>query len=231
MHQEKPSQSDADHIEKRRAQARARYHQNREQICAARARRHLSPEQVERLRERDRATYWRNRERILAAKPWRREQLSPEQRGRRRATDRAYYAKHKITITARQRGRRAHKSEDQRCHDQAFARQYEAHLKERLAHGPQWPLLGGPYGAPEVDIGATLTCRLRGPQQVKAWSEGRIPWPLTGTGRRGAKLTYVLCGDLRRALETEHYLAVAYWWGVSHSTVIKWRRALRVHQP
>lgn len=80
----------------------------------------------------------------------------------------------------------------------------------------------GPYAAPTCELGARLTCTVRGKVQVAGLTRSRIPWPYVG-----AK-ALILCGDLARAVRMEATAAVAYHWGVSQPTVSKWRRALGV---
>jgi hypothetical protein len=54
-----------------------------------------------------------------------------------------------------------------------------------------------------------------------------IPWPLVSRSPN-ARVLPALAGGLVRAVRTESLQAVARWWGVSGSTVLKWRRALGV---
>jgi hypothetical protein len=86
-------------------------------------------------------------------------------------------------------------------------------------------LLHGPYHAPRCQLGKRLRCRIRGRVVVKRISAGPISWPQTIIGR--AK-SFILCGDLVRAVRRESELAVAYWWGVTAQTVWVWRKALGV---
>jgi len=85
----------------------------------------------------------------------------------------------------------------------------------------------GPYRTPFVRLGNRLMCVLRGELLIVGVTAGRIPWPIGQAGRNRNR-SIVLCGDLERAVERESFQAVAYWWGVSQSTVAKWRRALKV---
>ena len=56
-------------------------------------------------------------------------------------------------------------------------------------------------------------------------TDGRIQWPFAlGPGPQGP----IVCGSLVRAVQKESEIAVAFHWGVSTTTVKKWRRALRV---
>jgi DNA-binding Xre family transcriptional regulator len=90
----------------------------------------------------------------------------------------------------------------------------------------RYKLLHGPYHPPAVRLYDQLQCELRGRVVVvKAWSDGIIPWPCV---RPGSRPSFILCGDLVRAVERESSLAIQHWWGVSDVTVNKWRRALEV---
>jgi len=84
-------------------------------------------------------------------------------------------------------------------------------------------LLYGPYKKPTVECGGFLVCRARGKVRVGAWSHGRIPWPLEK--KYGS---YILCGDLVRAIKHEAAVAVSHHWGVCDMTVTKWRKQLGV---
>jgi hypothetical protein len=56
-------------------------------------------------------------------------------------------------------------------------------------------------------------------------SKLRIAWPI---GRMQRATSFVLYGDLARAVRREAACAIMHWWGVSAVTVRKWRRALGV---
>lgn len=86
------------------------------------------------------------------------------------------------------------------------------------------PLKHGPYAAPDVKVGDSLVCQLRGRQIVKKFSDGPIPWPMAD----GPGNSYIVCGDLVRAIQNEANHSVAYWWGVMTHTVTRWRRALDI---
>ena len=86
-------------------------------------------------------------------------------------------------------------------------------------------LLFGPYRQPRCRLGNKLFCEIRGWVSVKRISDGRTPWPQTIVGRNR---TYILCGDLVKAVQKESALAICYWWGVRPATVRKWRRAIDV---
>jgi hypothetical protein len=84
-------------------------------------------------------------------------------------------------------------------------------------------LLFGPYKQPVVERGGFLVCKARGKVRVGSWSQGRIPWPLEK--KYGS---YILCGDLLRAIENEAAAAMVHHWGVSMATVTTWRKQLGI---
>jgi len=88
------------------------------------------------------------------------------------------------------------------------------------------PLIGGPYSAPPGKAGDSLICRIRGRVAIAGHSTAPIPWPFTFAS--SSRPTFILCGDLVRAVETESREAVAHWWGVSLATVTTWRQALGI---
>jgi transcriptional regulator with XRE-family HTH domain len=90
----------------------------------------------------------------------------------------------------------------------------------------RYKLIHGPYLPPRVEIGDWLECEVHGLQQVKCWSEGRIPWPCAAGGKKKKKL--IVCDGLVRALQVESLVAVRHWWGVGKVTVSTWRKALNV---
>jgi hypothetical protein len=83
----------------------------------------------------------------------------------------------------------------------------------------------GQYGTPRFRIGDNLLCAIRGTVRVVGVSDGLIPWPI-GRAEGSRALSYVICGDLEKALSVEAGSAVAHWWGVRRLTVSKWRKAL-----
>ena len=91
----------------------------------------------------------------------------------------------------------------------------------------RFKLLFGPYEPPKVQIGDQLIDELRGPVVVGTWSKGPIPWPCIRTAGRSA---FVLCGDLVKAVKNESSLAIQHWWGVSPSTVHRWRKSMGIDQ-
>src|SRR6266446_3512719 len=82
----------------------------------------------------------------------------------------------------------------------------------------------GPYEPPSEE--GFLFCEIKGLVKVGRWSDGLIPWPRCG--ERGRAHSLILCDDLVRAVKKESAQAVAYHWGVSIGTVVRWRRALGV---
>ncbi|HTB85840.1 MAG TPA: hypothetical protein VK742_19505 [Candidatus Sulfotelmatobacter sp.] len=84
-------------------------------------------------------------------------------------------------------------------------------------------LLYGPYRPPEIQPGGFLDCVVRGRVWVGSWSHGRIPWP-----REKKHASYILCGDLVRAIKQEGAAAVVHHWGVSDATVTTWRKQLGI---
>jgi hypothetical protein len=94
------------------------------------------------------------------------------------------------------------------------------------------PRLLGSYAAPRCRIGRQLACQINGDVEVDGITEAPVPWPYTqsraGGVKRGGKPILIVCGDLARAIATESVAAVAHHWGISRSTVMIWRRALKV---
>ena len=90
-----------------------------------------------------------------------------------------------------------------------------------MIESERFKLLYGPYMAPKCAVGDRVPCNCRGREvTVTGMTDAPIPWPCTrGNGRPCP----VLYGDLIRAVRTESALAVAYHWGVCHSTVGQWR--------
>lgn len=86
-------------------------------------------------------------------------------------------------------------------------------------------LIGGPYVPPAVRRADWLDDEIYGRVEVGGYSDGRIPWPKR---KRTGKASLILCGDLIRAVKTESSLAIHHWFGVSVTTVWKWRKALGV---
>jgi hypothetical protein len=92
-------------------------------------------------------------------------------------------------------------------------------------------LIAGPYAPTELQSGTVVTCLIRGQMEVCGMSDAPIRWPLgrrPGTQREGR---VIVTEDLARAIRTESATAVGQWWGLSHTTVCEWRRALGVAEP
>jgi DNA-binding XRE family transcriptional regulator len=88
--------------------------------------------------------------------------------------------------------------------------------------------MNGPCEPPPVRVGQRVRCVLNGPDvRVCGWGDGRIPWPLGRVGH-GGKGAYVVTPELAGAIRSESAAAICYWFGVSTTTVSKWRRALGV---
>ena len=88
-------------------------------------------------------------------------------------------------------------------------------------------LLHGPYEVPRTQIGRQLRCLLRGSLRVRAWSDGRIPWPIGRIGH-GGRVAIIVTPELARAIRLEAASAVCHWWGFGINTVTKLRRRLDV---
>jgi len=86
-------------------------------------------------------------------------------------------------------------------------------------------LLHGPYQPPKARRGGRLFCEIRGTVVVGYYSDGLITWPCA---KRSGTPSLILCGDLVKAVRCESKPAIAHHFGVSVSTVRKWRRALNV---
>lgn len=85
----------------------------------------------------------------------------------------------------------------------------------------------GPYAVPKTRRGAKLFCEIRGTMTVGRYSDGPIPWPRV---KKGGGACLILCGSLVRAVKREALIAVAHHWGVSLTTVWKWRKILGVER-
>lgn len=83
----------------------------------------------------------------------------------------------------------------------------------------------GNYRSPPFKYGVKVDCLARGEVTIWGQSDGRIPWPI---GKKGSALSLVLYGDLAKAVRREAAIAVRFWWGISGSTILKWRRALGI---
>lgn len=99
-----------------------------------------------------------------------------------------------------------------------------------LGDDERYRLLYGPYKPPLIRRGFLIDA-VRGKVTFSHFTTAPIPWPKCQKAKSrsgGGSGGYVLCGDLVRALTDESAPAVAHHWGVSHSTVTNWRRALEL---
>lgn len=92
-----------------------------------------------------------------------------------------------------------------------------------LSERERFRLRFGPYEPPRTAPGRLIKCLRFGRVQVGKISHARLPWPVRAKSR-----ALILCGDLVRAIHREAAQAVAYHWGVTTSTVQKWRGLLGV---
>lgn len=83
----------------------------------------------------------------------------------------------------------------------------------------------GSYRAPPFRLGQKVHCQARGDVSIWRIFDGRISWPV---GKKGSALSLVLYGDLAKAVRREAAAAVRFWWGVSGSTIMHWRRSLGI---
>jgi hypothetical protein len=90
--------------------------------------------------------------------------------------------------------------------------------------------LFGPYKTPALRVGDHTMCLFRDAEVVVYdWSMAPIPWPLCyHAGTRAAGKGILVEEELERAIRHESAMAVSHWWGVSMSTVVKWRAALGI---
>jgi hypothetical protein len=90
-------------------------------------------------------------------------------------------------------------------------------------------LLFGPYQAPSLRRGDRALCRVRDCEVViTGWSDAPMSWPrgYAPSERPGGGLALLVDDQLARAVRRESAAAVCYWWGVGHTTIARWRRAL-----
>jgi hypothetical protein len=92
---------------------------------------------------------------------------------------------------------------------------------------PDTDFIGGPYSPPKLRGRTKAFCVVRGDVTVAGWTDAPIRWPYHA-GRGGVHCPLVLCGDLVAAIHTESSIAIQHHWGVSRSTVMRWRRLLGV---
>lgn len=84
--------------------------------------------------------------------------------------------------------------------------------------------LHGTYRAPSHWVGRVVQDEIRGEVVITGTSKALIRWPV-GRRERGTSVLVVFDG-LAVALRSEAPRAVAHFWGVSSSTVNKWRKRL-----
>lgn len=90
-------------------------------------------------------------------------------------------------------------------------------------------LIAGPYVPPSLVRGDRATCLYRDSDVVvTSWTAARIAWPrCRALGRRGGS-GLLVDDELKRAVTTESAEAIAFWFGVSGTTVWEWRRAFGI---
>jgi hypothetical protein len=90
-------------------------------------------------------------------------------------------------------------------------------------------LLFVPYAAPRLRKGDRAACLFRDCDVVvTGWTDARISWPrCLPLGAKGHP-SLLVDDELARAIKHESAAALRYWWGVSESVVIRWRKALGV---
>ena len=93
---------------------------------------------------------------------------------------------------------------------------------------PRYKLLFGPYRPRRCKLGDGLVCAIRGRVRVAGFITAPIPWPLARRPGGDGRAFLIMCGGLARAVRRESAAAVIHWWGVSPSTLARWRRALGV---
>jgi hypothetical protein len=87
----------------------------------------------------------------------------------------------------------------------------------------------GPYTPPALRRGDRATCVYRdGDVVITSWSDGRISWPRCRRLDTRGGTGLLVDEELARAVRLESSLAIQHWWGVTESTVWKWRQALGV---
>jgi len=91
-------------------------------------------------------------------------------------------------------------------------------------------LLFGPYHPPRLKRGSRSFCFARDCDVViTTWTAARISWPhCIALDSSGAGSGILVDEELARAIRNESAVAIRYWWGVSVSTVARWRKSLGV---
>jgi len=89
----------------------------------------------------------------------------------------------------------------------------------------QTELLHGPYIAPDVQVGQKLDCKVRGKLTVRRFSQGPLVWPMGHPGGQdGGRHSYIVCGDLLRAVQRESSQAVQHQGASAAESNCAWRR-------
>jgi hypothetical protein len=101
-----------------------------------------------------------------------------------------------------------------------------------MRHRERVKLLFGPYQSPPLRRGDRAICHVRDCDVVvTGWSGGSISWPrCRALDSNGAGSGIRVDEELVRAIRHESAVALRYWWGVSVSTVAKWRRSLGIRR-
>jgi hypothetical protein len=90
-------------------------------------------------------------------------------------------------------------------------------------------LLHGPYLPPALQRGDRTTYLFRDAEvTITSWTDAPIPWPrCRAIGRRG-RPGLLVTEELIRAIRTESSVAIQHWFGVTATTVWRWRKAFGV---
>jgi hypothetical protein len=96
-------------------------------------------------------------------------------------------------------------------------------------HSNKPELLSGPYEPPALQRGDRAICFFRDAEVViTSWTNARIPWPrCRAIGRRGGS-GLLVTEELVRAVRTESSVAIQHWFGVTVTTIWRWRKAFGV---
>lgn len=93
-----------------------------------------------------------------------------------------------------------------------------------MSDDPRFRMLGK-YRTPRFKYGAIVSDTLRGDVVIVGLSDAPIPWPI---GKKGRAKSFILYGDLERAVRRESNIAIQHWWNVCPNCVWRWRKALEV---
>jgi hypothetical protein len=112
----------------------------------------------------------------------------------------------------------------------SFAELTESMSSPKSSHsvpiGIRYTLIAGPYTPPPSNVGGFLEDERFGLVEVSGYTGGRIPWPTVGRRYTRGKRAIILCSPLTEALKLESVTAIRYWWGVSRTTVARWKRTV-----